>query len=71
METDKKTYVGHEEVGGGLRNTMGQPDEPGTSAFSSSEVRHRSGLLIYGDRDPNADRSLVLLLDIDGVVNSC
>lgn len=53
VETDKKTYVGHERSAG-FRNTMGQPDEPGTSAFSSSRY-HTEGLLIYGERDPNDD----------------
>lgn len=50
-EVDKATYVRHERYAG-FRNTMGQPDEPATSGFSSSNYEVE-GRLIYGDGDPN------------------
>lgn len=48
----KEEYVRHERAAG-FHNTMGQPDEPATSSFSSS-VYGYEGRLEYGDRDPNA-----------------
>jgi hypothetical protein len=51
VETDKATYVRHER-NAGFHNTMGQPDEPATSGFSSSNY-DMEGRLVYGDHDPN------------------
>lgn len=35
-EVDKQTYVNHER-NAGFHNTMGQPNEPATGSFSSTE----------------------------------
>lgn len=48
----KEEYVRHERAAG-FHNTMGQPDEPATGAFSSTDYGYE-GKIEYGDRDPNA-----------------
>lgn len=45
-EVSKQTYVRHER-NAGFRNTMGQRDEPATSAFSSSRYPYH-GKIQYG-----------------------